>query len=71
MTPAALEAHNKTHSSLSLMSQGSARSMDGSALANMPQLAPSAAYLARMAKVCLGGCVLTKSRLVWCGRERG
>lgn len=51
LTPAALEAHNKTHSSLSLMSHNSARSLDGSLRANMPQLAPSAAYLARMAKV--------------------
>jgi hypothetical protein len=51
LTPAALEAHNMSHSSLGLKPPGSARSLDGRALANMSQLAPSAAYLARMAKV--------------------
>jgi hypothetical protein len=61
LTPAALEAHNKSHSSMSLTSHGSARSLDCSALANMPQLAPSAAYLARMAKVRPGW-----SRVVGC-----
>lgn len=51
LTPAALEAHNKTHSSLSLVSHGSTRSLDASTAANLPALAPSAAYLARMQKV--------------------
>lgn len=51
LTPAALEAHNNNLSSVSLASQGSARSLDGSAAANSMMLQPSAAYLARMAKV--------------------
>ena len=58
LTPAALEAHNKTHSSLSLVSHGSARSLDASTAANMPVLAPSAAYLARMQKVRRGSFAL-------------
>lgn len=51
LTPAALEAHNNNLSSMSLASQGSAHSIDVSVAPNSRQLQPSAAYLARMAKV--------------------